>query len=182
MFECMAGFNLVEHLYGRQFAPPLGDMGYPRVLSSHRRPYRTRDGYICMLPYTDAHWRAFFAEAGAAGHATEPRFATMAARTANIDQLYELAADLIARHSSSHWLAACERIGVPASPVLSLDELIDVPAWASTSARYWASAGLSRPRQNLLPVLPTRWERRKPESEPKSDQVDPNPRSSPPKA
>lgn len=127
MFECMTGFNLVEHLYGRQFAPPRGEVGYPRVLSRHRRPYRTRDGHVCMLPYTDAHWRAFFAEAGAVEHATDPRFVTMAARTIHIDKLYELAADLIAQHTTSHWLAACERIAVPASPVLSLDELVDDP-------------------------------------------------------
>lgn len=127
MFECMVGFNLVEHLYGRQFDPPQGEMGYPRVLSRHRRPYRTSDGYVCMMPYTDAHWRAFFQEAGASEHATDPRFAGMAARTANIDQLYELAGDLIAKHSNSYWLAACERIGVPASPVLSLDDLLEDP-------------------------------------------------------
>jgi crotonobetainyl-CoA:carnitine CoA-transferase CaiB-like acyl-CoA transferase len=127
MFECMAGFNLVEHLYGRQFAPPRGEMGYPRVLSSYRRPYRTRDGYVCMLPYTDAHWRAFFAAAGAPGHATDPRFATIAARTTNIDALYELAGELIALRTTQHWLDVCEGIAVPASPALSLDELVDDP-------------------------------------------------------
>lgn len=127
MFECMTGFNLVEHLYGRQFAPPRGDTGYPRALSRHRRPYRTSDGFVCMLPYTDAHWRAFFGEAGSAEHASDPRFVTIAARTQNIDALYELAASLIAQRSSAYWLDACERIGVPASPVLSLDDLVDDP-------------------------------------------------------
>ncbi|ABS62660.1 L-carnitine dehydratase/bile acid-inducible protein F [Parvibaculum lavamentivorans DS-1] len=127
MFECMVGFNLLEHLYGRQFVPPHGNMGYPRVLSRHRRPYRTSDGFICMLPYTDAHWHAFFVEAGAAEHAADPRFVTMSARTTNIDELYELAAGLIAQYSTGHWLAACERIGVPAAPVLSLDDLIEDP-------------------------------------------------------
>ncbi len=127
MFECMAGFNLVEHLYGRQFAPPRGDTGYPRVLSRHRRPYRTRDGYICMLPYTDAHWRAFFAEAGTPEHAADLRFVTISARTTHIDALYELAAELITRHDTGHWLAACERIGVPASPMLSLDGVVEDP-------------------------------------------------------
>lgn len=127
MFETMVGFNLVEHLYGWQFAPPQGAMGYPRVLSRDRRPYRTADGFICMMPYTDAHWRAFFAEAGTPEHADDPRFATMPARTANIDALYKLAAELVVRRTSSHWLAACERIGLPAAPVLSLDDLIDDP-------------------------------------------------------
>jgi crotonobetainyl-CoA:carnitine CoA-transferase CaiB-like acyl-CoA transferase len=127
MFECMAGYNLVEHLYGRLFAPPRGDTGYPRVLSPYRRPYRTRDSYICMMPYTDAQWRAFFKEAGASDAAADPRFASMASRTVHIDALYALAAELVAQKDSAYWLEACERIGVPASPVLSLDELIDDP-------------------------------------------------------
>jgi crotonobetainyl-CoA:carnitine CoA-transferase CaiB-like acyl-CoA transferase len=127
MFECMAGFNLVEHLYGRHFAPPRGETGYPRVLSDHRRPYRTRDGYVCMLPYTDAHWQAFFAEAGAPEHAADPRFVTITARTAHIDALYALCGQLIAKQTTRHWLEACERIGVPAAPVLSLDEMVDDP-------------------------------------------------------
>lgn len=127
MFECMSAFTLVEHLYGQLFAPPQGEMGYPRVLSPHRRPYRTADGYVCMLPYTDAHWRAFFAEAGAADHATDPRFASIAARTAHIDDLYALTAELISKQTTAHWLEACERIAVPAAPMLSLEEVVEDP-------------------------------------------------------
>jgi crotonobetainyl-CoA:carnitine CoA-transferase CaiB-like acyl-CoA transferase len=121
----MASFNLVEHLYGRQFSPPRGSMGYPRVLSPHRRPYPTRDGYICLMPYTDAQWSAFFQAAGAGGTAADPRFATMAARTVHIDALYELAADLISQQTSHYWLAKCDEIGVPAAPALSLEALMD---------------------------------------------------------
>jgi crotonobetainyl-CoA:carnitine CoA-transferase CaiB-like acyl-CoA transferase len=102
-------------------------MGYPRVLSSHRRPYRTRDGYVCMLPYTDAHWRAFFAAAGAPHHADDPRFVSITARTTHIDALYELAGELIVQQTTDHWLAVCEEIAVPAAPVLSLDELVEDP-------------------------------------------------------
>lgn len=127
MFECMAGFNLVEHLYGRTFAPPQGETGYPRVLAQHRRPYRTRDGHICMMPYTDAQWQAFFAAAGADNAARDPRFASMAARTDNIDALYALVAELLAAETSAHWLAQCARIGVPASAVQSLDSLLHDP-------------------------------------------------------
>jgi len=131
MFECMAGFTLVEHLYGRSFAPPQGAMGYPRVLSPNRRPYRTTDGYVCMLPYTDAHWRAFFDEAGTPHHAADPRFVSIAARTAHTDELYALAGELIATRSTGHWLEACERISVPAAPMLSLDEIVDDPHLAA---------------------------------------------------
>ena len=123
MFECMTAFNLVEHLYGHQFVPPIASAGYPRVLSRDRRPFRTRDGHICMMPYTDAHWRAFFEEAGAKACLADPRFASMSARTANIDLLYEQASALLAERPSADWLAACDRLGIPAAPILSIEAL-----------------------------------------------------------
>ena len=35
-------------------------MGYDRIINKFRHPFKTRDGYICALPYTDAHWLTFF--------------------------------------------------------------------------------------------------------------------------
>jgi len=50
MFETMVSFNLIEHLTGEAFYPARESMGYERVLSEYRRPYRTKDGYIGLLP------------------------------------------------------------------------------------------------------------------------------------
>jgi crotonobetainyl-CoA:carnitine CoA-transferase CaiB-like acyl-CoA transferase len=127
MFECMTAFNLVEHLYGHQFDPPLASTGYPRVLARDRRPFKTLDGYICMLPYTDAHWQAFFHEAGADEYLADPRFYSISTRTAHIDELYELVSSLILTRGSSEWLSACERLGIPAAPILSLEALLSDP-------------------------------------------------------
>ncbi|WP_228876638.1 CaiB/BaiF CoA transferase family protein [Paraburkholderia saeva] len=124
MFECMAAFNLVEHLYGSTFNPPIAPMGYSRVLSSHRQPYKTSDDYICLMPYTDAHWHAFFEAADAHDAAADPRFKTMADRTKNIDQLYELTGKLIFERTTGEWLAICERLSIPAAPILGLDDLL----------------------------------------------------------
>jgi len=52
MFETMVSFNMLEHMAGQTFVPATSGMGYERVLSPHRRPYRTRDGYLGLLPYT----------------------------------------------------------------------------------------------------------------------------------
>ena len=38
MFETMVAFNFVEHFYGHHFDPPLGPLGYPRVMAPWRRP------------------------------------------------------------------------------------------------------------------------------------------------
>lgn len=123
MFESMAAFNLVEHLYGHHFAPPLADCGYPRVLASHRRPYRTADGYLCVMPYTDAHWRRFFQEAGRPEAAADPRFASIAERTRHIGALYALAAELLAMRSTEAWVEACERLEIPCARMNRLEDL-----------------------------------------------------------
>jgi crotonobetainyl-CoA:carnitine CoA-transferase CaiB-like acyl-CoA transferase len=123
MFEAMAAFNLVEHFYGHHLVPPRGDCGYPRVLAAHRRPYRTSDGYVCMLPYTDQHWQRFFLAAGLPEAAADPRFADIAQRTQHIEALYALAAQAIATHSTAHWLATCERLEIPAARMNELEDL-----------------------------------------------------------
>ncbi len=124
MFETMVSFNLVEHLYGCSFAPPLGEARYPRVVSRFRRPYQTRDGYIAVLPYNDAQWTRFFETIGRPDLMREPRFASVGERTRNIDALYELLAKEMTTRTSAEWLEALRQADVPAVPVKSLPELV----------------------------------------------------------
>ena len=64
MFETMAAFVLGDRLGGASFEPAAGPMGYSRLLTRRRPPYRTRDGYLAVVVYTDKHWRSFFELAG----------------------------------------------------------------------------------------------------------------------
>ena len=131
MFESMASFALVEHYYGRHLADEPGDAGYPRVLTPWRRPCQTADGHVCLMPYTDAHWRDFFNAAGRPDLAQDPRFADISARTRHIETLYELQAGLVAAHDTAYWLALCERLQIPAAPVNRLEDLETDPHLAS---------------------------------------------------
>ncbi|MEY2808585.1 MAG: hypothetical protein RLZ66_96, partial [Pseudomonadota bacterium] len=124
MFETMVSFNLVEHFYGAHFEPAQSPAGYPRVLAPWRRPYRTLDGHVCMMPYTDAHWQRFFTALGEAALAADERFASMAARTRHIDTLYETTGQLVAKQDTAYWLALCEKIDVPAA---RMNQLADLP-------------------------------------------------------
>lgn len=132
MFESMVGFNLVEHLYGCHFDPPLSPPGYPRVLAPWRKPYRTTDGHICLMPYTDRHWGLFFEAAGHPRLATDERFQDIAARTANIGELYKIAGRFIARRSTTDWLEICGRLEIPAMPIATLDEILVDPHLQAT--------------------------------------------------
>ena len=132
MFESMVGFNLVEHFYGQHFEPPLSAPGYPRVLAPWRRPYRTADGYVSMMPYTNAHWQRFFAEVGAPEMAADERFINMASRTRHIAELLQIAGGFVARQDTAYWIAACERMEIPASPITRLEDLPSDPHLQAT--------------------------------------------------
>jgi crotonobetainyl-CoA:carnitine CoA-transferase CaiB-like acyl-CoA transferase len=157
MFEAMAAFNLVEHFYGHHFDPPLSDTGYTRVFAEHRKPYRTTDGFICMMPYTDAHWRRFFLDAGMPEASVDPRFATIADRTRNIGALYALAAEGIAGRSTEEWLAACQRLEIPAARMNGLNELEQDPHLLSTG--FFRTITDDRMGTLRFPAPPVRFER-----------------------
>ena len=88
MFETMAGFVMGDHMGGLTYEPPLDKGGYARHLSPDRRPYRTSDGYICVIVYNDKQWQNFFDATGRDDLRTNPKFATFAGRAGNIDVVY----------------------------------------------------------------------------------------------
>jgi crotonobetainyl-CoA:carnitine CoA-transferase CaiB-like acyl-CoA transferase len=127
MFETMVAFIMVEHLHGLGFNPAQGEPGYTRVLAPWRRPYRTADGYLCMLAYTDAQWRKFWGEVGKPETMTDPRFVDLAARSRNIDEVYRLAGEALVGRSTAEWMTAFDRLEIPAGPVKTLREVMDDP-------------------------------------------------------
>ncbi|MGV9675978.1 CaiB/BaiF CoA transferase family protein [Nocardia sp. NPDC003482] len=123
MFETMASFMLVEHANGALFDPPLAAAGYPRALSAHRKPYRTKDGHLAALVYNDKQWNAFVqaVQPPWAG----PEFATLAQRAARVDTVYALLSETFRERTTAEWLELLRSLGVPAAPVRSLDDLFD---------------------------------------------------------
>jgi crotonobetainyl-CoA:carnitine CoA-transferase CaiB-like acyl-CoA transferase len=126
MFEALVSFLMNEHLGAATFEEA-GEPGYPRVLSEHRRPHRTRDGWIAILPYTGAQWRRFFEEAGRGEICAEPWFADSKARQARSADLYRTAGEALAERTTAEWMEALERVDVPCSEVRTLDQLFEDP-------------------------------------------------------
>jgi crotonobetainyl-CoA:carnitine CoA-transferase CaiB-like acyl-CoA transferase len=132
MFEQMVSFVLGEHLFGHNFVPPMGSLGYTRVLASWRRPYQTKDGYLCMMAYTQVHWRKFWTMVGKPEVHGDPRFDSIASRAHNIVALYELAGGCIAGKTTDEWLALLRELEIPAARMSSLDDVLADPQLAAT--------------------------------------------------
>jgi crotonobetainyl-CoA:carnitine CoA-transferase CaiB-like acyl-CoA transferase len=132
MLECVTSFLLVEHLYDHTFDPPQGQYGYPRVVNPHRKPFKTADGYIGLLPYTDKQWDQFFAVAGWSDSiANDPRFSDYAARAKHTHELYGLVETVTETKTTDEWLALLKPLSIPVVRTNRLDDLQDDPHLAA---------------------------------------------------
>jgi crotonobetainyl-CoA:carnitine CoA-transferase CaiB-like acyl-CoA transferase len=128
MFETMAQFILGDHMAGETFVPPIGPAGYARILNEHRRPYVTKDGYLCVMFYNDKQWQTFFRLIGKPEiMETDPRFRTIASRTEHIHELYRMVAEILATRTSADWTAALEAADIPVMPMNTLESLMKDP-------------------------------------------------------
>jgi crotonobetainyl-CoA:carnitine CoA-transferase CaiB-like acyl-CoA transferase len=133
MFETMAELVLADHLGGEAFVPPIGPTGYQRLLTPHRRPYRTSDGYVCVLLVTETHWARFFALAGrAAEYAADPRLCEAPVRRLDYDNAYRAVAEVLATRPSAEWLALLEAADIPVMHLHDIASLLDDPHLAAT--------------------------------------------------
>jgi crotonobetainyl-CoA:carnitine CoA-transferase CaiB-like acyl-CoA transferase len=153
MYETLVSFVMAEHLFGRAFEPAEGDAGYTRLLTPHRRPYRTRDGYLSVLPYLDEHWRRFCACAGQPALADDPVYATLRARQANIDEVYATTARLVAERTTGEWIDLLEPEGIPVMPVASLDDVLASPQLEATG--FWSLFDHPTEGRLRMPGIPT---------------------------
>jgi crotonobetainyl-CoA:carnitine CoA-transferase CaiB-like acyl-CoA transferase len=123
MLETMTAFVLAEHMGGMTFQGSAVKAGYPRLLEGGRKPARTRDGWISMLPYTERHWQAFFAEVGQPELAERYSIANRQERNTHVKALYGHLRELTPRKTTAEWMALCEKLDIPATPIYTLDEL-----------------------------------------------------------
>lgn len=137
MFETLTSMVLGDHLGGATFIPQQGAIGYSRLLAKHRRPYKTQDGYICVVVYTNAHWRAFLRITGDEDLLTQDaRFSTLRSRTEHIGELYSLVAQRLERRTTAQWLELLERADIPAMPLSTPESLLDDPHLKSVGFFY----------------------------------------------
>jgi crotonobetainyl-CoA:carnitine CoA-transferase CaiB-like acyl-CoA transferase len=128
MFEVFTQFVLNDHLGGLTFEPAAGEPNYARLMTPHRRPYATQDGYLCVLIYNDKQWQSFFRLIGEEERlASDPRFATHGARAANIDAVYAFVAQVMRGRTTAEWVALLEAGDIPAMPLNTVRTLLEDP-------------------------------------------------------
>ena len=151
MLETTLGFLLVEHLYWGTLAEPERGLGYPRMLTPHRRPYATKDGFISVIASSDAQYARLLTALGRPELIEDPRFTTMAARAAHIDAVLGVLTEGLRTRSTAEWLAILSEADIPCGNAATLGELF--------SDDYLRETGFFQPAQHptegpvMLPAI-----------------------------
>ena len=125
MFETMAELVLSDHLGGHVFEPAVGEFGYNRVLTPNRRPFRTVDGYVCLLLYTERHWERFFGIVGREEEfRADPRLSNPVVRRREYDAAYGVVAEIVGTRTSREWLEALRAADIPVVPLMDVGDLL----------------------------------------------------------
>ncbi len=123
MLETMASFVLAEHMGGLTFPESNEPAGYRRIVNGGRRPYRSGDGWICVLPYTEAHWIAFFNAVGKGDLIETFDIGDRQKRNARIQEIYAAVASITPLKTTAEWISLCDALDIPVAEIQSLDDL-----------------------------------------------------------
>ncbi|MCC6717738.1 MAG: CoA transferase [Acetobacteraceae bacterium] len=125
MLETLAAFNSIEMFGGYAFVPPIGPTGYQRMKA--RKPVRTKDGWLTMLPYSADNWCTFFTEVGHPECIEQFAVRDPVARARNIDAIYDRMREIAPTRTTAEWEELLLRIDVPHTAFAKLGEIAEQP-------------------------------------------------------
>ena len=154
MMETILSFTLVEHLWHGTLGEPEKGLGYPRMLTPHRRPYQTKDGYISVIAHSNAQWGKLFKAMGVAELIDDPRFNSVQARSAHIDALYATLTEGMKHRTTDAWLAELRQADIPCGKANNMNDLFADPYLIETG--YFEPYNHPAEGAVVLPAIPAR--------------------------
>lgn len=102
-------------------------IGSAHPMAAPYQALQTADGWINIGAANQANWLRLVEVLEIPELARDPRFVDNAARMQNLPVLIEILSEKLIQRNAADWLARLEAVGVPASPVLSIGEMLADP-------------------------------------------------------
>src|SRR6195952_4905696 len=160
MMETILSFTLVEHMWHGTLGEPEKGLGYPRMLTPHRRPYPTRDGYISVIAHSDAQWGKLFEAMGRPELIGDPRFSSVQARSAHIDAVYATLTDGMKKRTTDEWLTELRPSDIPCGKANRLEDLFTDAYLTETG--FFESHNHPVEGNIVIPAIPARFSKSPP--------------------
>ena len=127
MLETFTGFIMAEHLYGETYIPPTGAFGHTTTITPYRKPLRTKDGWIMIMPANQAQAARFLELGGIADAYGSERFLSSTGAKARVAVYNAMLAEATATRTTAEWMDLCAANSVPAMVAHAAREILDDP-------------------------------------------------------
>lgn len=131
MLETFTGFLMAEHLYNQTYIPPTGKYGHVTTVTPHRKPYKTKDGWLSVLPASQAQSLKFL-ELGGFPNAYESERFLSAPKGSRVDVYYAMMDDAALRYTTDEWMLICAENSIPAMRANEVSQIVDDPQLKQT--------------------------------------------------
>ncbi|MBT3305365.1 MAG: CoA transferase [Alphaproteobacteria bacterium] len=104
-----------------------GPMGSAHPLNGPYQAFQTSDGWITLGAANQKNWLGLLDVLEAPEIADDPRFKENVDRMTNLQELEAVLTEIFLRHPTDDWLSRLEAAGVPAGPVLNVNQMHEDP-------------------------------------------------------
>ncbi len=104
-----------------------GPMGSAHPLNAPYQAFQTKDGWITLGAANQKNWLRMLGVIEAPGLSEDDRFKENTGRMAHLQELEDLLTPIFLKHTTEDWLNRLEAAGVPAGPVLNVNEMHQDP-------------------------------------------------------
>ncbi|MEQ1868235.1 MAG: CoA transferase, partial [Micropepsaceae bacterium] len=127
MLETFTGFIQAEHIWGRTYVDLPGKFGHPTTITPHRKPYKTKDGYLVVLPASREGSVKFLELGGIPGAYESERFLSAGDGKARVNVYYDMMREAAATRTTDEWMVLCAEHHIPAMRANEMTTLFDDP-------------------------------------------------------
>lgn len=127
MLEAFTGFIQAEHIWGKTYLDLPGKFGHATTITPHRKPYKTKDGYLVVLPASREGSVKFLELGGIPDAYNSERFLAAPDGKARVNVYYDMMREAAATHTTDEWMALCAEHHIPAMRANETSTLFDDP-------------------------------------------------------
>ena len=104
-----------------------GPLGSAHPMSAPYQAFETSDGWITVGGTNQTNWLRLVEVVDLPELAEDPRFGRNADRMKHVDELATILGERFKSRTTAEWISRLEGAGVPAGPVASVGEMLDLP-------------------------------------------------------
>lgn len=132
MLETFTGFLMAEHLYNETYIPHTGHFGHTTTITPHRRPFRTKDGWLSVLPANREQSARYLALGGIPNAYESERFTSAPSGGGRVDAYYGMMDEATSTRTTAEWMELCAEHNIPAMRANRPEEIFEDPQLKQT--------------------------------------------------